>query len=344
MAAATQQRKRKPAAAGENEPDAAPAPTETPTRHDHDDIQAIIDALLAPFDPDEVKWKPGAISGNRALALAYIDARVVQDRLDEVLGIDNWQDDYQFLPDGAVVCKLSVRLGGEWVTKMDVGGQSEQPDEGDRVKAAVSDALKRTAVKFGVGRYLYRLPAQWCDYDPQKRQFKCRPKLPASAMPAARPAPKQPAPMADAPMADAPMARGEQLDRIDVLREELGWTDDDLSGRLSKRFGTMNPRRLTAAQADQVIAGLEKALGDLRSPPANSAGEERPRLATTEDLERIDVLATQAGWSNNKLEVSLFNKFGTRNLRDLTADQAAQVIAGFERASAGGDKKPGKGQ
>jgi hypothetical protein len=41
---------------------------------------------------------------------------------------------------------------------MDVGGPSEQPDEGDRVKAAFSDALKRAAVKFGIGRYLYRLP------------------------------------------------------------------------------------------------------------------------------------------------------------------------------------------
>jgi hypothetical protein len=51
---------------------------------------------------------------------------------------------------------------------------------GDRLKAAFSDALKRAAVKFGVGRYLYRLPSQWVDWDPQRRQFKVKPVLPGN--------------------------------------------------------------------------------------------------------------------------------------------------------------------
>jgi hypothetical protein len=152
-------------------------------------VAKLTEALLAPFDPSEVKFKPAVVSGTRALALAYVDARVIQDRLDEVLGISGWQDEYEFLPDGSVVCRLRCKIGSEWITKTDVGGQSEQPDEGDRRKAAVSDALKRAAVKFGVGRYLYRLPQIWVDYDPQKRQFKAPPKLPLSALPAAhRPA------------------------------------------------------------------------------------------------------------------------------------------------------------
>jgi hypothetical protein len=76
------------------------------------------------------------------------------------------------------LCRLKVRIGDEWITKEDVGGQSEQPDEGDRRKAAFSDALKRAAVKFGIGRYLYRQKPQWVDYDPQKRQFVRPPVLP----------------------------------------------------------------------------------------------------------------------------------------------------------------------
>ena len=72
-------------------------------------------------------------------------------------------------------------IGDEWVTKMDVGGPSEQPDGGDRMKAAFSDALKRAAVKFGVGRYLYRLPSQWVDYDAHRKQFVRTPTLPAFA-------------------------------------------------------------------------------------------------------------------------------------------------------------------
>ena len=144
------------------------------------DPKEVLSALAAPFDPQEIKWRVGAVAGNRAMALAYVDARVVQDRLDDVLGVDGWQDDYAVLNDSSVTCKLSCRIGGQWIVKMDVGSVSEQPDDGDKMKAAFSDACKRAAVKFGVGRFLYRLPSQWVDYDPQKRQFVRKPVLPAS--------------------------------------------------------------------------------------------------------------------------------------------------------------------
>jgi hypothetical protein len=145
--------------------------TEDPRTSGNPEVERLTDALAAPFEPKQLRFKPGVVSGNRALALVYVDARVIQDRLDEVLGVAGWQDEYESLPDGSVVCKLRLRLGSEWITKSDVGGPSEQPDEGDRRKAAFSDALKRAAVKFGIGRYLYRMPSQWVDYDPQKRQF-----------------------------------------------------------------------------------------------------------------------------------------------------------------------------
>jgi hypothetical protein len=151
-----------------------------------DQVSHIAGALGALFQPSEVKFKPAVISGNRALALAYVDVRAVQNRLDEVCGVAGWQDSYRVLPDGAVICRLRLKIGEQWVTKVDVGSPSGQPDNGDRTKAAFSDALKRAAVKFGVGRYLYRLPRQWCDYDPQKREFVRVPALPAWAVPAPR--------------------------------------------------------------------------------------------------------------------------------------------------------------
>src|SRR4051794_18129856 len=147
------------------------------------EIKTVTQALSAPFDVKEVKFKPQAVQGHRALALAYVDARAIQDRLDDVLGVEGWQDEYEVLPDNSVLCRLRLKIGGEWVTKMDVGGPSEQPDGGDRMKAAFSDALKRAAVKFGVGRYLYRLPSSWVDYDPVKRQFRGTPTLPPFALP-----------------------------------------------------------------------------------------------------------------------------------------------------------------
>jgi hypothetical protein len=115
-----------------------------------------------------------------------------------------WQDSYRVLPDGSVMCRLRLKIGDQWITKVDVGGQSEQPDGGDRTKAAFSDALKRAAVKFGIGRYLYRLPQLWADYDSHKRQFVRPPALPASALPA-RPAP------AVKPVKAQPAAKGPKL-------------------------------------------------------------------------------------------------------------------------------------
>jgi hypothetical protein len=135
------------------------------------DTKAIAAALSAPFPAADVKLKPQAVKNNRALAISYIDARAVMDRLDAVVGVDGWSDAYTVLPGGEVECRLSVRFGEAWVTKADVGGQSEQPDDGDKLKAAFSDALKRAAVKFGVGRYLYRLGGVWMDYDPVRKQI-----------------------------------------------------------------------------------------------------------------------------------------------------------------------------
>jgi len=171
------------------------------------DSRAIMYALAEPFERDEVKFKPQSVKGNRALALAYVDVRVIQDRLDDVLGVDGWQDEYSVLTDMSVVCKLRLKIGKRWITRMDVGSQSEQPDGGDRMKAAFSDALKRAAVKFGMGRYLYRLAPQWVDFDPVKKMFTSAPKLPPFALPSVQPrsitVSAVPAPQAIAP---APVA------------------------------------------------------------------------------------------------------------------------------------------
>jgi len=80
-------------------------------------------------------------------------------------------------------CRSSCNVGETWIEKADVGGASGQPDAGDRHKAAFSDALKRAAVKFGIGRYLYSLAPQWRDWNPQSKTF--------GKAPPAPPAPKQ---------------------------------------------------------------------------------------------------------------------------------------------------------
>ena len=168
------------------------------------EVRVIAEALSAPFEARDVKFKPQMVKNNRCLAMAYIDARLIQDRLDEVLGVENWEDAYKILPDGSVMCRLRIKLGERWISKTDVGSPSEQPDVGDRLKAAFSDALKRAAVKFGIGRYLYRLKAEWVDYDTVKKQIVQPPQLPAFALPkpktgAGKPTAAEPTPPVAAP-------------------------------------------------------------------------------------------------------------------------------------------------
>jgi hypothetical protein len=243
------------------------------------DVNAIAQALAAPFDPADVKFKPQTVSGNRALAVCFVDARVIQDRLDDVLGVMGWQDSYECLPDGAVVCRLRIRLGSEWITKEDVGGQSEQPDEGDRRKAAFSDALKRAAVKFGIGRYLYRLKPQWVDYDPQKRQILRNPSLPlpqpsgpaeaTRSVPAAEKKPARAARAEPAPAEETKPARG-----VPANGEELAKRLTDKDERLAKEKLCKAGDLVKHVTAAGLKAGYDKDLAAWSGPAIQLAIEE----------------------------------------------------------------------
>lgn len=108
-------------------------------------------SLAAPFDKNEVKTR--AQAGRQ---LSYITARTAMNRLDSVLGGENWWDEY-FSQENSVLCRLTIRFpDGSTVTKCDAGGYAGMADQGDDDKSGYSDAFKRAAVKFGVGRYLYR--------------------------------------------------------------------------------------------------------------------------------------------------------------------------------------------
>lgn len=213
--------------------------------------KAIGELLREPFSAESLGWKPQATKGNRALAVAYIDARDVMDRLDKVVGVENWQDEYTPLPNGQVMCRLSVRFGTEWIAKTDVGGESEQPDKGDREKAAFSDALKRAAVKFGIGRYLYSMPAVWCDYDPVKKQFVDTPRLDARFLPPdAKPAPS-PAPRSG--------VRAESRDEFLYLLDGVNaaTSPEALAAAWSDVNAAAKSSRLTDAQSKELVAAKD---------------------------------------------------------------------------------------
>ena len=137
----------------------------------------MLAALAEPFAPERVSWRVGSTNaknaGNdpaklRGQALAYIDARDVQDRLDAVCGPSNWQNRFPLSDGKRVICEIGIRIDGEWVWKSDGAGDTDYEGE----KGAISDAFKRAAVKWGVGRYLYDVDAPWVSIEAFGRSFK----------------------------------------------------------------------------------------------------------------------------------------------------------------------------
>lgn len=117
--------------------------------------------LLEPFPLDDIEWRVSrsgmGSKGIFCLVLAYITARGVQARFDEVCGPENWKLEepriFELNNKSAFACGISVRIGDEWVTKWDVA----EPTNIEPAKGGWSGAVKRAACAWGVGRFLYRL-------------------------------------------------------------------------------------------------------------------------------------------------------------------------------------------
>jgi len=124
-------------------------------------IVDVMRKLAEPFPSAEVRARIGTKSRNtnKAQVLAYIDARTVMKRLDDVLGPENWQSELRPLGEKGFICRLSFRLPGtqEWLHREDVADLSAV----EAIKGGASDAFKRAAVQLGIGQYLYDLPAPW---------------------------------------------------------------------------------------------------------------------------------------------------------------------------------------
>jgi len=136
------------------------------------DTMDLFTSLCEPFPIEEVSWRVGPTNEKRkkpddpfrGQPLCYVDARTVMDRLDSVCGADGWQCSYSAGVGSSIVCNIGIRLAGDWLWKADGAGATDM--EAD--KGALSDAFKRAAVRWGIGRYLYEVKAPWLELDERK--------------------------------------------------------------------------------------------------------------------------------------------------------------------------------
>lgn len=156
-------------------------------------LSIIHQRLLAPFKPDEYDVRPGAVSGNKAQPLFYIDPRVVIHRLNKVFGFGGWscpniqihsnmetviKKGWNGAPDveknallTGVIAEIRIHRGDLSLSVSNVGEKNPNDNADNKLTASWAQAFKRAATMLGIGTFLYciKLPDQ--PYDKGTRGF-----------------------------------------------------------------------------------------------------------------------------------------------------------------------------
>lgn len=140
----------------------------------------ILAQLAEPLSASDVEWRVGSTTQDKkkGQGVPYLTFEACARHLDTVVGMENWSVEYKAGPSGGVICRLGVRVNGEWVYKEN-GAENTDIES---VKGGLTDAFKRACAMWGIGRYLYRYEPRWVDLDDKKR-LAASPKLPDWALP-----------------------------------------------------------------------------------------------------------------------------------------------------------------
>ena len=135
-----------------------------------------------PFDASDVSWRLQHVveSKMQGIAVPYLDARAIADRLDKVVGQNHWKDSYTPWHDCVMnkkqkqsqLCTISIYDDElkEWIGKTDGAEDSDI----EPVKGGLSDAFKRAAVKWNIGRYLYGFDTVWVSVEPKRDSYEIK--------------------------------------------------------------------------------------------------------------------------------------------------------------------------
>ena len=138
------------------------------------DINKMREGLCKPFAPEDLEWRIQVMSKDQTsgLAVPYVTNRAIQDRLDDVVGPENWHNDYKpWHGNGkreAQICGISIYFEGRgFITKWD----GAEDTDVESVKGGLSDSMKRSAVQWGIGRVLYKMNPIWVGIEKKGNSF-----------------------------------------------------------------------------------------------------------------------------------------------------------------------------
>jgi hypothetical protein len=124
-----------------------------------------LEKLKDPFPESDIEWRiqnSGVKNGKPwGMCLAYVTNRAIMDRLDEVCGPENWSNRFERWGENGVLCTILIICGDGTATPKSDGAEETAFES---VKGGLSSAMKRAAVQWGIGRYLYNLEAGWAEF------------------------------------------------------------------------------------------------------------------------------------------------------------------------------------
>ncbi len=127
----------------------------------------LAEKLQKPFVPEDIEWRPQGWGKKKSgeywvQVLAYVTNRAIMNRLDEVVSPEHCRNEFCDWHNGSQLCCLSLYVAMDddrmdWVSKWDGAEQTHI----ESIKGGLSDAMKRAAVQWGIGRYLYKLESNF---------------------------------------------------------------------------------------------------------------------------------------------------------------------------------------
>ncbi|MFE7064207.1 Rad52/Rad22 family DNA repair protein [Sutcliffiella sp. NPDC057660] len=125
-------------------------------------IYEVTEKLKEPFSAQDIEWRVQRSFKNnnsmKAIVVPYVQNRAIMQRLDDIFGPFGWENDFKEIHSG-VLCGISIWVNGQKITKWDGADLTNI----EATKGAISGSMKRAAVQFGIGRYLYNLTEVWVD-------------------------------------------------------------------------------------------------------------------------------------------------------------------------------------
>lgn len=273
--------------------------------------------LSAPFPPEDVEWFIGATTKDktRGLAIPFITNRAVMDRLDSVCGITGWRNEYKNLgdrdiigADGQLMARKSSQLCGisiwssdrkEWITKWDGAEESDI----EAIKGSLSSAMKRAAVQFGIGRYLYKLDSPWVEIEKRGNSYviKANQKIimPPWAMPGG---------------SGTPGPNDNRTPTVQIIGLD---------------YGAPQPTPPQYNQAPPAQRPPQQGQNGQGQPPGQQTG----RVTTLSDKQVIRALkkGEAAGQSEEDIKFWIHKKYGVDDMKKLNRQQYDELCAALDR-------------